>query len=402
MDSVSLKENQNNYMIVEHVDKLDRDVESFLADKLGNDYEKDVADVLLNDGQQYDYKKFIYFYFLFSWRFFIRACKYNNKKFNNEISFIYLKLKEDNIQLTQDYLMDNVCDFFYYITAWNIEYLSSTKTVSFIIDGKYSNDYVNIISKMKTLAPKVSVAVERCNLLCSKRFGYLVYGIEAEIFNQRISSLKDEMNNMYHSDIYKNIQSFTSGSEKLNQCIEEQQAFLFEIGEINKKLKQQKSNFNFVLLSKAFENLKKSKTRELYYAYVRFSLAIISLIVIPVYLYLTRGQHSITTYKDFFLYAPLITLEILSFYFMRLFYLELKNIKSQILQISMRLSLCEFIHSYVETKELSNKSENAWRAFETLIFSPIQASDDKIPAVLDGADVIAELAGKIIGRKSQT
>lgn len=124
------------------------------------------------------------------------------------------------------------------------------------------------------------------------------------------------------------------------------------------------------------------------------------MVLIPIYLYITRIEHDVTQWRDVFIFLPLITLEVLAFYFMRLFYLEIKSVKSQILQIDIRLSLCEFIQDYVEKKESSDKSDHVWKSFESLVFSPIQANEDKIPAVLDGADAIADLAGKIMAKKS--
>ncbi len=79
---------------------------------------------------------------------------------------------------------------------------------------------------------------------------------------------------------------------------------------------------------------------------------------------------------------------------MRLYYIEGKAIKAQLLQIEQRLSLCEFIHDYVETKNNSGAEKESWSLFEKLIFSPIQVSSENIPSLLDGASSIAELAGK--------
>ncbi len=49
------------------------------------------------------------------------------------------------------------------------------------------------------------------------------------------------------------------------------------------------------------------------------------------------------------------------FYFMRLYYIEGKAIKAQLLQIEQRLSLCEFIHDYVETKTIQALKRNHGR-----------------------------------------
>lgn len=89
------------------------------------------------------------------------------------------------------------------------------------------------------------------------------------------------------------------------------------------------------------------------------------------------------------------------FYFMRLYYIEGKAIKAQLLQIEQRLSLCEFIHDYVEKKNNSGSEKESWSLFEKLIFSPIQVSSENIPSLLDGASSIAELAGKILSKEAK-
>ncbi|MCK5961953.1 hypothetical protein KMY62_26195, partial [Klebsiella pneumoniae] len=100
-------------------------------------------------------------------------------------------------------------------------------------------------------------------------------------------------------------------------------------------------------------------------------------------------------------YLPILSLELLFFYFMRLYYIEEKAIKAQILQIEQRLSLCEFIHDYVETKNNSGAEKESWSLFEKLIFSPIQVTSENIPSLLDGASSIAELAGKVLSKDSK-
>lgn len=275
MDNVALNGNQKNHAIVENIDILDIEVEVFLENKLGKNYNKDVAVVMLNNGQGYDYLDFIYSYFLFSWRVFVLTCRYNNNKFDSEVSLIYSKLGIDNIQLTSFYLKNNTVDFFYYITAWNIEYLSSLKDTLVFIDEKYSEQYVNAIPKLKTLAPDISMFLGKCKLLGTKRFSYLVYGIEAEVFNKKIENVKKEINSIYTSDFSENMKRFISGDVVLTQCLENQDSFLYEIKEINNKLEEKKHQFNFVLLSSAFDSLKKTKNKELIFTYMRFLLSII-------------------------------------------------------------------------------------------------------------------------------
>ncbi|HBZ7348476.1 TPA: hypothetical protein MM118_003360 [Klebsiella variicola subsp. variicola] len=171
--------------------------------------------------------------------------------------------------------------------------------------------------------------------------------------------------------------------------------------EYESKLDEYKNDYNFALLSKAFSNLLKNKKSE--YATNHKSITIFSiwLIATPV---LTLLNHIFNIYpvefnlNALFYFLPILSLELLFFYFMRLYYIEGKSIKAQILQIEQRLSLCEFIHDYVEKKNNSGADKESWSLFEKLIFSPIQVTSENIPSLLDGASSIAELAGKVFSK----
>ncbi|AVY97991.1 hypothetical protein DAI21_10135 [Lelliottia sp. WB101] len=172
-----------------------------------------------------------------------------------------------------------------------------------------------------------------------------------------------------------------------------------EAKDLGERLTNIKREGNFKLLAKAFSTLRTGKSSEVVYAQLRMWTFVAFLILLPMFSF-WHFQQKLNN-PDFFTlvkYIPLISLEILFFYFMRLFYIEVKSLKSQLVQIDLRLNLCEFIYDYIETrgKTHSDKVNDSWKAFESLIFSPIQPNEDKIPSVMDGTDVLADLAGKIL------
>ncbi|PXM15488.1 hypothetical protein [Klebsiella variicola] len=177
-----------------------------------------------------------------------------------------------------------------------------------------------------------------------------------------------------------------------------------DISKYVSKLNEYKSEYNFVLLSKAFSKLLTTKQEEYRKNHNTITFFSALLVVIPVGALL---NHILEWYKVEFnfsalaYYLPILSLELLMFYFMRLYYIEGKAIKAQLLQIEQRLSLCEFIHDYVEKKNNSGSEKESWSLFEKLIFSPIQVSSENIPSLLDGASSIAELAGKILSKEAK-
>lgn len=203
------------------------------------------------------------------------------------------------------------------------------------------------------------------------------------------------------SDVNKEADALKNNIEGL---IKSAGATVQSLAEYDEKLKQYKSEYNFVLLSKAFSNLLKAKKAE--YVTNHRSVIIFSswLIATPLFALLNHIYNFFPVefnLNSLFYYLPILSLELLFFYFMRLYYIEGKAIKAQLLQIEQRLSLCEFIHDYVETKNNSGAEKESWSLFEKLIFSPIQVSSENIPSLLDGASSIAELAGKVLSKDSK-
>ncbi|ELY6220263.1 hypothetical protein SNQ36_001711 [Cronobacter sakazakii] len=215
---------------------------------------------------------------------------------------------------------------------------------------------------------------------------------EAKILIENVENEKLKL----EGSVQKIINSATSSVEYL-EAVKEQAE------DLGKRLTDIKREGNFKLLAKAFSTLRINKNKEVVYAQFRMWLFIVFLIALPVSVFkhaYYAGQINVSI-SGLLIYVPLISLELLFFYFMRLFYVEVKSLKSQLVQIDLRLNLCEFIYDYVETRDKthSDKVSESWKAFEALIFSPIQPNEDKIPSVMDGTDVLADLAGKILKAK---
>lgn len=175
-----------------------------------------------------------------------------------------------------------------------------------------------------------------------------------------------------------------------------------EIVKIEEKLDEYKNQYNFILLSKAFSRMKSDKTDEYKIARRWMHAYTVLLMVIPIMI--LANLHfkwvDVGVSVEHLIYAiPLLTLEVFVFYFMRLYYGEVRSIRAQLLQIDLRLSLCEFVHDFIDKKNQTSGKDESWKNFESLIFSPIQMSADNIPSLLDGANAVAEVLGKVMPKK---
>lgn len=340
-----------------------------------------------------------------SWRYFIDLYFKHRDLLNEHTPFNQAKIEGGNLPSLSELKSDK--HFFLFkilrlIYEYNFWTVSDTRQPLFL-------DF-SILERLDRLSPKDNIPISFTwieqtmpaalvkHLLRSDKFSLFkniatnVGGFEEEISKQiknGISTAQNEAEQL---------------KEKIETLVNNADSSIKSLQEYDEKLKQYKSEYNFVLLSKAFSNLLKTKKSE--YATNHKNITIFSMWLIATPL-LTLLNHIFNIYpvefnlNALFYFLPILSLELLFFYFMRLYYIEGKSIKAQLLQIEQRLSLCEFIHDYVETKNNSGAEKESWSLFEKLIFSPIQVSSENIPSLLDGASSIAELAGKVLSKDSK-
>ncbi len=193
-------------------------------------------------------------------------------------------------------------------------------------------------------------------------------------------------------DLLQNNEKFIEEKSTISNALKN------DIIEIRSSLDQQKSEYNFVGLSNGFRTLKEQKKNELKWqsaAYYILMLIIISLIAIK------------STWSTYYLSANelnnpvfiIITISTILFLFILLYFFKIslvnvRSIKSQILQIDLRLTLCQFIHNYdADTKGLREGMKESFERFESVIFSPIVATEDQMPATFDGLEQLTGILG---------
>lgn len=203
------------------------------------------------------------------------------------------------------------------------------------------------------------------------------------------------------------IQSFKKFSETHEKAISEQKNWKDYIHEQKKEttkilevLKKYETAFNFVGLQKGFKDLRTSKTKEESFSLAFLFLLAALIILVPVLevYYIWSNTGKIEQLRDIILisFFPIATIEILLIYFFRVFLHNFKSIKSQLLQIDLRMTLCQFIQSYADySVEIKAKNGASLEKFEQIIFSGIVASDDDLPSTYDGITQLTNLLGKI-------
>lgn len=374
-------------------------ISSYLNANLGN------IDTIPNDLEIIQDSQLADAVILLAWdyfeKLFINRRDYLNKytKFNQQYLDDRAKPRIDELKANKLLFLSKLLRVVYEYYFWTQE---SFRTPSFIS--------TRVLERLDKLSPSSEY---------ENQFLWIERSLPSALTMQMLNSQEFDTMRKMANDVSGYEEKFdaqiVNGTEKANSKIAD---YNKEIGELIKrasqskislteydaKLTEYKNDYNFVLLSKAFSNLLKTKKEELSSnsrITMSFFVILLSIPIVALLNHIFNWYHVTMDISAVAYYLPLFSLELLIFYFMRLYYIEGKAIRTQMLQIEQRLSLCEFIHDYVETKNKTGADKESWALFEKLIFSPIQLSSENIPSLLDGASMVAELAGKALPKEAK-
>lgn len=164
-----------------------------------------------------------------------------------------------------------------------------------------------------------------------------------------------------------------------------------------KKLEEQKTAFNFVGLSQGFESLlKKKRDSQLIVLSLLFFIGIFLFIPLFTYVEINQIRNQSSDLFDWRIFLPFVSIELISLYLFRVVLTHYNSIKTQIMQLELRQTLCQFIQSYVEyAKEIKEKDSASLEKFENLIFSSILSTPDKVPSTFDGLEQLSNFIKNI-------
>lgn len=109
-------------------------------------------------------------------------------------------------------------------------------------------------------------------------------------------------------------------------------------------------------------------------------------------------ERSVQYFKEVMNVLVMVGLELLLLYFFKVCLQSYRSVKSQLLQLDLRIALCQFILKY---SDLSHKLRSQSGSVETLvrfeqvIFSGIVSGESDIPSTFDGLDQVVKLLEKI-------
>lgn len=184
-------------------------------------------------------------------------------------------------------------------------------------------------------------------------------------------------------------------TEKLENILSKKEE---KVKTLASKLEEQKIGFNFVGLSQGFENLLSKKRISKWASFSIMTIFCILLITVPI---VFLGGRFLNWFPEYNINwndigwehtLPIFGLEFVLIYFFRVVLTHYNSIQTQIMQIELRQSLCQFIQSYADyAKEIKEKDGGSLEKFENLIFSSILSTPDKVPSTFDGLEQLSNL-----------
>lgn len=176
-----------------------------------------------------------------------------------------------------------------------------------------------------------------------------------------------------------------------------------KVSNLKDTLKGYETAFNFVGLYDGFNDLRKKKEKQEKYTLSLLIILAVAILIPPIVelVIIFLNLSKLDSVKDMIIlsFFPLLTLEVLLVYYFRVILHNLKSIKSQLVQIDLRLTLCQFIQSYTEyASKLKQNDKTSLEKFENLIFSGIVTSEGELPSTYDGVTQIASAFQKLRGK----
>ena len=218
----------------------------------------------------------------------------------------------------------------------------------------------------------------------NKNFQKLVNITQAENFVEKIDSITRI------DEVINTLDKWESNFSQKHQVVQD----------LEERLEKNKQTYDFVLLNAGFKNLYAQKKVDLKnpernYKWLFRIILLIPIIEILFFGYLIANEISINSTTIWYMVIPSISLILFMLYFYRINLQEVRSVKSQMMQLELRMALCQFIYSYAEDSEkLHKKNSSGFEKFENIIFSPLVSSDDKIPTTFDGMEQLAKLIGE--------
>lgn len=265
---------------------------------------------------------------------------------------------------------------------WLAFYLHAMQFEALTLKNSFGRDELELGAFLET-------NINHFPLDIQQRIRYLSYKLGADIANLRITKhAQAEL-----SRIHSSSQEIKSAAESIDTWNSNLESWESKVNSQELRLKDQLVKLNFVGLSRAFQNLSKSKSTErTFHASLSLVIALV-FIVTPIVVLTLHTKYKLFDLSDPYVVGPIAAFEFALLYFFRVALQNYSSAKAQLLQIKLRLELCAFVEGYAEFIEpLRTKGGIETLAkFESIVFSGISPDPQNVPSQFDGLDSLVQL-----------
>lgn len=171
---------------------------------------------------------------------------------------------------------------------------------------------------------------------------------------------------------------------------------------LSDQIKKLSSDYNFVNLVHGFSSIRTKKNKELFTSFVSaIALATLLLAAPAIQIsFIFVNLSEIERHKLTLVYSlpSLVAIELFILYFFRIVLLQFRSVKAQLLQIDLRIALCQFIEGYSDyASKIRKQDASSLKRFESLIFSGLVLDGSDIPSTFDGLDQLTGILKSLKG-----
>jgi len=212
-----------------------------------------------------------------------------------------------------------------------------------------------------------------------------------------ISIFKDLLN----SDFAGNLKQMDSTAVEVDKKVKGWEQSLKnseeKVTQLQQRLEQQGYGYNFMGLSQGFDEMAKVITKELvsqrlYLKIFGFLMLLPALVDVALIASGRVDLNIIPTFVAGAWAALSITTTVVFLYFFRILLRDIDAKNAQLMQLRLRMTLCQFIQKYANyAKDIRKEGGDVLGKFENIIFSGIVANHDKLPSTFDGIEQLTSL-----------
>lgn len=224
--------------------------------------------------------------------------------------------------------------------------------------------------------------------------------IDFAMHGMPISILANLANNENIKGINRYYETLQDAEKKREAWDKELETKVKQVEILKTNLETYKAGFNFIGLHQGFDDMSALKVEErnrLSDYMMALSLIIILPLAIEI-IFILDHSNNIVEIQDTLLIMtiPTISLVGILLYFFRVMLFNYKSVKSQLLQIELRKTLCRFIQHYADySQSVKEKDKESLSKFENIVFAGIVSDDDKLPSTFDGIEQITNILKSI-------